>query len=260
MKKTHSQSGVLHLTALLLIIVVLAISAIGVKVLSSSNAQQLGANQVVITSPKPGTVISDYAVLTAQVTKGRKPTTIAFRANDTTIVGISMSKCYVNLPVPQLAEGTFATCFNSTAFAAGTYAITAQAYYQNGPGAVSAPVSVTIDHTDANQPDAAITAPLDNAKVSGYIPYIVSTSLASQVTFYANGKEIVKADMTKCYPTAMPIFTHGMFVACLNTNDPAYSGSVSISLTATASWIGGAMVKTRPVMVYHDISSSSIVQ
>ena len=178
--------------------------------------------------------------------------TVSVTANATDNVGVTRVEFYVNGVLQATDTATpYLYSWNSSALAAGAYTLSAKAYDAAGNVGTSANVSVTVVN-DTTAPTASLTAPVNNATVSGTVPVTASASDnvgVTKVEFYLDGALLYAGNVAPfSYSWNTASASNGSHTLSAKAYDAAGNVGQSASVTVTVSNAVTAADTTAPVL------------
>jgi hypothetical protein len=147
------------------------------------------SSNVTVTVNNPDTTAPTVSI-TAPASNATVNGTVSVTATASDNVGVSKVEFYVNNVLQATtASAPFSFSWNTTALANGSYTLSAKAYDVANNIGQSSTVTVTVNNPDTIAPTVSITAPANNATVSGVVSVTATASDnvgVSKVEFYVN--------------------------------------------------------------------------
>jgi hypothetical protein len=184
--------------------------------------------------------------------------TVSVTANVSDNVGVAKVEFYVNGVLQTTDTSTpYLYSWNTSAFAAGTNTLMAKAYDAAGNVGQSTSVNVTVVK-DTSAPTVSISAPTNNATVSGMLTVTADASDnigVSRVEFYENGALRAAVNSSPySYKWDTSASANGAYTISARAYDAAGNVGQSVSVLITVNNIA-----TAPVPLMGDVSGDSVV-
>ena len=227
------------------------------------NAIQVGGNQqtdfpggeqwyaiddiVVSTTPIPdnyvigGGAVADTTAPAVSISSPANNTTVSgavsITANASDAVGVSKVEFYVNNALKSTdTSAPYAYSWDTAAVAAGTYTLMAKAYDAAGNVGQSSSVSVSI-YKDTTIPTVSLTAPANNATVSGTVAITANAADnigVSKVEYYRNGTLLAAGNVAPySYNWNTTSVANGAYTLTAKAFDASNNVATSSNVTVT---------------------------
>ena len=180
---------------------------------------------VSITAPAGGAILSGTVSVTATAADSDGVAGVTFLLDGTAIGSEDTSSPY-------------SRSWNTNNTAEGQHVLTAVARDASGNTTTSAPVTVTVDNADDTLPTVSITAPANNATVSGTVALTASATDnvgVVGVRFRVNGADVGSEDVTAPYTASWNTssLANGTYTITAVARDAAGNTKTSATITVT---------------------------
>lgn len=184
--------------------------------------------------------------------------TVTVTANASDNVGVTSVEFYVNGVLQGTDTSTpYTFSWNTSALAAGSYALTTKAYDAAGNIGQSATVTVNVVN-DTTPPTVVVTSPAAGSSLSGTVSLTASASDnvgVSKVEFYANGTLLSASNVTPYgYSWNTSLVANGSYTLTAKAYDAAGNVGQSTSVSVT---VNNPVVDTTPPTVSMTSPASS---